>query len=74
MASPTPASLPLAISDPELNALFTAQGNEIGDLCAYSYGVNSWDSGLANQMWNGNFFELQTEFDNHTGTCVQVGP
>jgi hypothetical protein len=25
-------------------------------------------------MWNGRFYELQMEFDNHTGSCVQVGP
>jgi hypothetical protein len=63
-----------AITDPLLNAWFTAGGLEIGDLCAYKYGSNSWDSGKANQMWNGNFYEVQQEYDNHTNTCVQVGP
>lgn len=63
-----------ALTDPLLNAWYTAAGSEIGDLCAYIYGANSWDSGLANQMWNGRFYELQEEWDNHTGTCVQVGP
>jgi len=64
-----------AITDPELDAWFTSQGNEIGDLCAYNYGSSyPWDSGNANQMWNGHFYMLQTEFDNNTLSCVQVGP
>ncbi len=63
-----------AITDPELNAWFTSQGNENGDLCAYKYGPLTWDAGKANQMWNGSFFLLQTEFDNHANGCYQVGP
>jgi hypothetical protein len=63
-----------AITDPELNAWFTAQGNEIGDLCNFVYGTNTWDSAKANQMWNGRFYELQMEWDNHLKKCVQVGP
>ncbi|HWO30326.1 MAG TPA: hypothetical protein VNO32_16150 [Candidatus Acidoferrum sp.] len=64
-----------AITDPELNSWFTAQGNEIGDLCAYDYGLfYNWDAGNANQMWNGRFYMLQTEYDNNQLACVQVGP
>jgi hypothetical protein len=58
-------------------------GQEIGDLCGAT-GTNTWDNGLANQYWGVNapwyrtlqpvYFELQTEWDNHTGSCVQVGP
>jgi len=68
-----------AITDPELSSWYTGAGNEIGDLCAYIYATNTWDGGLANEMWNGRFYELQEEFDNHLGLgppsgCAQVGP
>jgi hypothetical protein len=63
-----------AITDPELDAWYTAQGNEIGDLCAYNYGTNSYDSSKANQHWNAHYFELQMEYDNHHRACEQVGP
>jgi hypothetical protein len=63
-----------SISDPFGDAWITAQGNEVGDLCAYNYGTNTWDSAKANQMWSGVYLELQMEFDNHTGACAQVGP
>jgi serine protease len=68
-----------SITDPEPDSGWVnSAGNEIGDLCAYNYGTNAWDlvSGvyLANQMWNGRFYELQQEWDNHRGGCVQVGP
>jgi Phosphate-induced protein 1 conserved region len=63
-----------AVTDPLLNAWFDSSGNEIGDLCAYNYATNSYDGALANQSWNGRFYELQQEYDNHAGGCVQVGP
>lgn len=63
-----------SLTDPELNAWITAMGNEIGDLCAYNYGTNTWDSGNANQMWWGHFWEIQQMFDNHASACVLVGP
>jgi hypothetical protein len=66
-----------SITDPMLNAWYTALGNEIGDLCAYKYGTNTWTSLVANdanEMWNGHFYEVQQEFDNHASGCVQVGP
>jgi hypothetical protein len=64
-----------ANTDPELNAWWdSGNGEEIGDLCAWRFGTNTWDAGLANQMWNGRFYDLQLEYDNHTSGCVQVGP
>jgi hypothetical protein len=63
-----------AVTDPELNSWFTAGGSEIGDLCAYNYGPNTFDAAKANQWWNGRFYELQTEYSNHVLGCVRVGP
>lgn len=64
-----------AVTDPELNAWWdTANGAEIGDLCAWQFGTADWDNGLANQMWKGHYYDLQLEYDNHTGSCVKVGP
>jgi len=65
-----------AITDPLLNAWFdsSSPGNEIGDICNFNYGANGWDGGLANQQWDGHFYEVQMMFDNHTNTCVQLGP
>jgi hypothetical protein len=73
-ATSTAHEITESITDPEGNAWLSPYGNEIGDLCAYDYGINAWDGGLANQMWGGHYFELQMMWDNHTGTCVQVGP
>jgi hypothetical protein len=51
-ASVTSHELSEAITDPELNAWWdSANGQEIGDLCAWTYGTNTWGSGssAANQ-------------------------
>jgi hypothetical protein len=64
-----------ANTDPELNAWWDlANGYEIGDLCSWTFGANTWDGLLANQMWNGHFYDLQQEYDNHTTSCVSLGP
>ena len=75
-----------AITDPLINAWQASNGEEIGDLCAWNYGPNNWDGGKANQQWFNyigvyilgsgpiGFFELQEEYDNHAGGCVQLGP
>ena len=76
--SPTSHEMIEAVTDPLLNAWYDASGNEIGDLCAYNYGTNTWTNpanGIkANQSWNGWYFEDQTEYNNHTASCTQVGP
>jgi hypothetical protein len=72
-------------TDPLLNAWYGSLGgsSEIGDLCAYIFGTNTWGTGAGagNQMWNGIVLELQQEYDNHaytlsgnTSGCVSVGP
>ena len=72
-------------TDPLLNAWYGSLGgsSEIGDLCAYIFGTNTWGSGAGagNQMWNGIIMEVQQEYDNHaytlsgnTSGCVSVGP
>ena len=64
-----------ATTDPELNAWYdTANGEEIGDLCAWNFGTPTWDGGLANQKWNAHFYDLQLEYNNHTASCVRLGP
>ena len=77
-----------AITDPLLNAWFDAAGNEIGDLCAWNFGTNTWGSGTtaANQFWPIAYspaqvsppivtsFELQMQWDNHISSCVRLGP
>ena len=87
-ANVTSHELTEAITDPELNAWYGGDlGGEIGDLCAWNYGPNTWDGGNANQSWPLSYsnlyifghgpiynFELQMEYDNHAGGCVQVGP
>jgi hypothetical protein len=73
-ASITSHEITEAITDPNLNAWFTSTGSEIGDICAWNYGTNTYDSNKANQQWNGRFYEIQMMYDNHTASCVQKGP
>jgi hypothetical protein len=63
-----------AVTDPHLNAWYDASGEEIGDLCAYNYGALGLDGGKANEQWNGNFYVVQQEWDNHVSGCRQSGP
>ena len=63
-----------ATTDPYLDAWFDVNGEENGDKCAYNYGALNFDGGLANELWNGNFYALQQEWSNATTACSQGAP
>ena len=68
-----------SITDPLSNAWWGSGGNEIADDCydgiaSNDYSPNTWDGGLANQQWNGHYYEIQGMWNNHTSQCAQVGP
>jgi len=63
-----------AVTDPLINAWYSAGYNEIADKCAWVFGANSFHGGRANQLWNGHPYELQEEWDNTASACVQQGP
>ena len=84
-ASVTSHEITETITDPIFTGWYDPAGFEIGDLCAYKdfTTTNIWDAGKANQMWNGDFYALQTEYSNHAATtgagvtvlgCVALGP
>jgi IPT/TIG domain len=61
-----------AITDPRLNAWYDAQGNEIGDKCAWIFGALSGPNGSEyNQTINGHHYFLQEEWSNAGSTCLQ---
>jgi hypothetical protein len=45
----------------------------VADKCAYDMTGSTFDGGLANELWNGHYYSLQTEFDNATSTCRPGG-
>jgi hypothetical protein len=68
-----------AVTDPfpgtALWAWHDSSGAEIGDKCAGNPGPGPyWDNDHATQFWNGHFYVMQSEFDNHTLGCEDVGP
>jgi hypothetical protein len=63
-----------AVTDPQGNAWYDANGWEIGDKCAWMFGTTTQDGGLANQSMHGHFYILQTEWDNAKSACVRSGP
>jgi hypothetical protein len=63
------------INDPTGSAWYDLLGNEGSDKCAWNFGapLGSTGTGAYNQVINGHFYYLQTEWTNaHTG-CVQRG-
>jgi hypothetical protein len=60
------------LTDPNHLAWVTADGNEIGDLCAGGYGTQTGTgAGAYNQVIDGHHYELQQEYSNADGGCVQ---
>ena len=53
-----------AITDPELNAWYDANGSEIGDICAWT--------GLGNVYLNGSYFAMQPLWSNRANGCVMA--
>jgi hypothetical protein len=54
-----------SITDPLINAWKDSSGSEIGDECAYYYGLVGWNGGHATELWDGHPFLLQTEYSNY---------
>jgi len=61
-----------AATDPYLNAWYDASGNEIGDKCAWKFGVLNSQGG--DVSWNGHAYYVQKEWDNAKSRCVLSGP
>ncbi|HEX2586757.1 MAG TPA: hypothetical protein VHL51_00705 [Gaiellales bacterium] len=62
-----------AVTDPLLNAWWDSSGMEVADKCAYDITGSTLDGGIANELWAGHFYALQTEWDNATESCVPGG-
>lgn len=62
-----------SVTDPLLNAWFGPGGlsDEIGDKCNFNFGSLGFDSGNANQHWNGHYYIVQQEWDNSITGCSE---
>ena len=66
-----------AVTDPDLNAWYTSNGAENGDLCNYNYGTTQTlaDGTHYNATINGNNYLIQTIWENASpGFCASVDP
>lgn len=60
-------------TDPELAAWRSADGDEIGDKCAYNYGYTAPDG--TNFVLNGHRYQIQQEWSNDVSGCTKrYGP
>jgi hypothetical protein len=62
------------LTDPSNAAWIAADGNENGDLCAFSFGVplgGTLGSNAYNQVINGHHYDLQQEWSNAANGCIQ---
>jgi hypothetical protein len=60
------------LTDPNFQAWIAGDGSEIGDLCAYGFGTQTGTGvGAYNQVINGHHYDLQEEWSNANGGCVQ---
>lgn len=53
-----------AITDPQLNAWYDANGSEIADICAWT--------GMGNVYLNGSYFAMQPLWSNRANACVMA--
>jgi hypothetical protein len=62
------------LTDPNLLAWTAADGSENGDLCAYGFGTavgGTEGVDAYNQVINGHHYDLQQEYSNADGGCIQ---
>ena len=62
-----------AVTDPLLSAWWDSSGMEIGDKCAYDTTGSTLDGGIADELWGGHFYAVQTEYDNASASCLPGG-
>ena len=60
------------LTDPNFLGWTAADGNEVADLCVHGYGAQTGTGAAAyNQVINGHHYDLQEEYSNADGGCVQ---
>ena len=61
-----------SITDPLINAWYDTAGYEIGDECAWQFGILA--NGSGDVRWNNHPYSIQMEGSNHSSNCVIAGP